>query len=111
MIPTLKSQGFIFISATQKTNLDALQELILSRFHVDRVKQGDVIVTSARHYESLKQTHEALERVLKGMDTGITGDFLAMDVRNALHHLGLITGQISTEDLLENIFGKFCIGK
>jgi tRNA modification GTPase len=49
-----------------------------------------------------------LDRVLKGMDGGVTGDFLAKD---ALHHLGLITGQITTEDLLENIFGRFCIGK
>ena len=70
-----------------------------------------VIITNARHYESLVQTSEALDRVLKGMDAGVTGDFMAMDVRNALHHLGLITGQITTEDLLENIFGKFCIGK
>ena len=74
-------------------------------------KPGDVIATNARHYQSLRDTHEALVRVLTGMDKGVTGDFLAMDVRNALHHLGLITGQISTEDLLANIFSRFCIGK
>ena len=111
LLAQLASQDFVFISATQKTNLHALQEKILSKFHVDHVKQGDVIITNMRHYQSLQQTHEALDRVLKGMDTGITGDFLAMDVRQALYHLGLITGVISTDDLLENIFGKFCIGK
>ena len=75
------------------------------------MKQGDVVITNLRHYQSLLQTHEALDRVLKGMGEGVTGDFMAMDVRNALYHLGLITGAISTEDLLENIFSRFCIGK
>lgn len=111
LLRQLEAQDFLFISATKKTNLPALQERILSKFHVDHVKQGDLVITNLRHYQSLLQTHEALDRVLKGMDTGVTGDFLAMDVRNALYHLGLITGQISTEDLLENIFSKFCIGK
>lgn len=111
LLKQLQSENFLFISATQKTNLPELQQRILSMFHVDHVKQGDVIVTNLRHYQSLTQTHEALNRVLQGMDNGVTGDFLAMDVRNALYHLGLITGVISTEDLLANIFGKFCIGK
>ena len=111
LVRHLMKQDFQFISATQKTNLKALEEKILSRFHVDQVKQGDVVVTNARHYQSLRDTHAALNRVLEGMDNRVTGDFLAMDVRNALHHLGLITGQITTEDLLGNIFGKFCIGK
>ena len=111
LLAQLASQDFVFISATEKTNLHALQEKILSKFHVDHVKQGDVIITNLRHYQSLQQTHEALHRVLKGMDSGITGDFLAMDVRQALYHLGLITGVISTDDLLENIFSRFCIGK
>ncbi|NOT73376.1 MAG: tRNA uridine-5-carboxymethylaminomethyl(34) synthesis GTPase MnmE [Cyclobacteriaceae bacterium] len=111
LLRELEAQDFIFISATHKTNLSKLREKILSRFHVDHVKQGDVIITNLRHYQSLTETNEALNRVLTGMDKGVTGDFMAMDVRNALHHLGLITGQISTEDLLENIFSRFCIGK
>ncbi len=111
LLRQLASLDFHFISATEKLNIDKLQERILSVFHVDHVKQGDVIVTSLRHYESLQQTHEALDRVLHGIDKGITGDFLAMDVRQALYHLGLITGEISTEDLLDNIFSRFCIGK
>jgi tRNA modification GTPase len=111
LVRQLMKQDFQFISAMNKTNLKALEDCIVTLFHVDRVKQGDVIVTNARHNQSLRDTLDALQRVLDGMDKGITGDFLAMDVRNALHHLGLITGQITTEDLLGNIFGKFCIGK
>ncbi len=111
LVRQLMKQDFQFISATKKTNLKALEEKILDKFHVDKIKQGDVVVTNTRHYQSLQDTHDALGRVLKGMDERVTGDFLAMDVRNALHHLGLITGQITTEDLLGNIFGKFCIGK
>ena len=111
LVRQLMKQDFQFISATNKTNLKALEEKILDKFHVDKIKQGDVIVTNTRHYQSLQDTHDALSRVLKGMDERVTGDFLAMDVRNALHHLGLITGQISTDDLLANIFSKFCIGK
>ena len=111
LVRQLMKQEFQFISAMNKTNLKALEDRILARFHVDQVKQGDVIITNVRHYQSLRDTYDALARVLDGMDKGITGDFLAMDVRNALHHLGLITGQITTEDLLGNIFSKFCIGK
>lgn len=111
LLKELGREDFIFISATHGTNIAALHEKILSRFHVDHVKQGDVVITNVRHFQSLKDTHAALDRVLVGMENGVTGDFLAMDVRNALHHLGIITGEISTDDLLANIFGKFCIGK
>ena len=74
-------------------------------------QQGDVVITNVRHFQSLKDTHDALDRVLTGMANGVTGDFMAMDVRQALYFLGVITGEISTDDLLENIFRKFCIGK
>jgi len=111
LLKELGREDFIFISATEKTNLDALHEKILSRFHVDHVKQGDVVITNVRHFQSLQQTYDALDRVLAGMSNGVTGDFLAMDVRQALYFLGIITGEISTDDLLDNIFRKFCIGK
>ena len=111
LLSEVKQQGFVCISATQKTNFKQLEEVILSKFQLNHVKQGDVIITNLRHYENLRQTDEALSRVLHGMDNGVTGDFLAMDVRQALHYLGLITGEISSDDLLENIFSRFCIGK
>lgn len=106
-----EKEGFLLISAANKTNITELKEAILSRFHIGKVKQGDVLVTNLRHYQSLLQTHDALARVLDGMDNGVTGDFLAMDIRQALHYLGEITGEITTDDLLANIFSKFCIGK
>jgi len=107
----LENEGFILISASRKTNIQELKDTILSRFHIDGVKHGDVLVTNVRHYHQLIQTNDALNRVLQGMDKEVTGDFLAMDIRQALHFLGEITGEITTDDLLANIFGKFCIGK
>ena len=96
---------------SNKTNIEALKERILAHFHVGKVKSGDVLVTNLRHYVNLQQTFDALQRVLNGMTEGVTGDFLAMDIRQSLHYLGEITGTITTDDLLDNIFSKFCIGK
>lgn len=111
IVAKLKEQDFIFISASNKTNIQQLKEKLLSFFQVTTVKSGDVLVTSLRHYQNLLQTQESLSRVLNSMNEGITGDFLAMDIRQSLHYLGEITGQITTDDLLDNIFSKFCIGK
>jgi len=111
LIKEIDNQDFIFISASTKTNLEALKEMILSKFRINEVKQGDVLVTNLRHFQKLNETKEALSRVLEGLESGITGDFLAMDIRQALHYLGEITGEITSDDLLANIFAKFCIGK
>jgi tRNA modification GTPase len=111
LLKDLEKDHFTFISAADKTNINGLKDKILSSFQVKNVKAGDVMVTNLRHYQNLIQTNEALDRVLHGMDTGITGDFLAMDIRQSLHYLGEITGTITTDDLLDNIFSKFCIGK
>lgn len=111
LVSKLERDDFVFISAANRTNIDVLKEKTLALFQVRGIRTGDVIVTNARHYHNLSQTYDALQRVLEGMDNEITGDFLAMDIRQALHYLGEITGTITTEDLLGNIFGKFCIGK
>jgi tRNA modification GTPase len=109
----LKSFGnsIVPISALNKANIDLLRDRITSKFELKGVKQGDVLVTNLRHFQNLVETRNSLQRVLNGIDGGITGDFLAMDIRQSLHFLGEITGEITTEDLLENIFSKFCIGK
>lgn len=107
----LKQKGFILISAKQGEHVEELKQKLVSLFEVNDVKSGDVMVTNLRHYQNLLQTNESLTRVLEGMDKGLTGDFLAMDIRQSLHYLGEITGSITSEDLLANIFGKFCIGK
>ena len=111
LISKLSNRDFIFISASNKTNIQDLKDKILSHFQVKAVKTGDVMVTNLRHFHNLQQTYDALQRVLEGMAQGVTGDFLAMDIRQALHFLGEITGTITTDDLLDNIFSRFCIGK
>lgn len=111
LLNELQKEDFIFISASNRTNIQQLKDKLLSCFDIKTVKSGDVLVTSMRHYQNLLQTHESLDRVMNGMINGITGDFLAMDIRQSLHYLGEITGQITTDDLLDNIFSKFCIGK
>lgn len=111
LLAALEGQRFTFISAATKENLDVLKEQILSAVGVKTVKQGDVLVTNLRHYQKLTETHTSLSRVLEGLDSGVTGDFLAMDIRQALHYLGEITGEITSDDLLANIFSRFCIGK
>lgn len=99
----------IGISAHTQEGLQNLTSVLVSRVHSQAAT--DTVVTNLRHYEHLLKTQEALNDVVTGLDTGITGDFLAQDIRLSLHHLGEITGTIVTDDLLENIFSKFCIGK
>jgi tRNA modification GTPase len=111
LVEKLRAHNFTFISASDKTNIQGLKDQLLDLFKIRTVTTGDVLVTNLRHYQNLLQTNDALARVLDSMDNGITGDFLAMDIRQALHYLGEITGSITTEDLLDNIFSKFCIGK
>ncbi|MBN8575677.1 MAG: tRNA uridine-5-carboxymethylaminomethyl(34) synthesis GTPase MnmE [Cytophagales bacterium] len=103
--------NFVLIAAAQGENLDLLKNAILNKVRINSVKQGDVLVTNLRHFQKLSETQAALNRVVDGLNSGITGDFLAMDIRQSLHHLGEITGEITNEDLLANIFSKFCIGK
>ncbi len=105
------NEKMVFVAAKQKKNLDELIELMTGAIDFDLTNQPDVIVTNARHFEILKNAHEAILRVLNGLETGITGDFLAQDIRECLHYLGEITGEISTDEVLGHIFKNFCIGK
>ncbi|MDN5210710.1 tRNA uridine-5-carboxymethylaminomethyl(34) synthesis GTPase MnmE [Fulvivirgaceae bacterium BMA12] len=101
----------ILLSALDKASLESLRQKILEIVHLDSFKTGNTIVTNLRHYESLLKTKQALDDVIQGINNQVTNDLLALDIRTALHHLGEITGDITTDDLLANIFGKFCIGK
>jgi tRNA modification GTPase len=105
------NEKLIFIAAKKKQNLEELVEMMIHSVNIDAVNQEDVIVTNARHFEILKNAHEAIVRVLNGIDTGITGDFLAQDIRECLHYLAEITGEVGTEEVLGHIFKNFCIGK
>jgi len=101
----------LYISAFYNENIDQLASLLLSIIKQRDTGEHDVIVTNIRHYEALTKAGEALQRVMEGMKTGLTSDFLAMDIREALHYLGEITGEVTTDEILGNIFSKFCIGK
>jgi tRNA modification GTPase len=103
--------GIVYISAKKKIGIEELKKRILEQVNIKSFKTGDAVVTNLRHYESLLHTKESLNKVLLGLDNGITGDLLAEDIRASLHSLGEITGEITTDDLLANIFSKFCIGK
>ncbi len=111
VITALKETDFLKISAHKKENLDTLKEALKEKVSLKDFKAGNTLVTTLRHYESLVETNQSLDKVIEGIDSGVTNDFLAMDIRNALLHLGEITGEITTDDLLDNIFSKFCIGK
>ena len=101
----------ILMSAKNQVGLPELEKALLNIMGLDQANASGTLVTNIRHYQQLVQTQDTLIGVLNALKTGLTGDLIAQDLRHALHHLGEITGQISNDDLLKNIFGKFCIGK
>ena len=105
------NENLVFIAAKTKQNLEQLIDLMIHSVNMEQVDQEDVIVTNVRHYEILKNAHLAILRVLTGLKNGITGDFLAQDIRECLHYLSEITGEITTHEVLGHIFKNFCIGK
>lgn len=101
----------IYISAKEHRNIDQLRQRLLTLFDTQALETSDTIVTNARHAGALKNAARALENVEQGLNSNIASDLLALDIRYALEELGNITGQVTNEDLLSNIFTKFCIGK
>lgn len=101
----------IFISAKRKENINLILESLLTSVSDGVEEANQSIVASNRHYQALKETLASLELVQQGVHTGLSGDLLSSDLRAALHHLGTITGEISNDEVLGNIFGRFCIGK
>ncbi len=99
------------LSASLLDGIDELKNQLVSKVQEDKVSANQTIVTNSRHYQALTSANSALNKVLEAIDDQTTGDFLAMDIRDALDHLGEITGEVTTDDLLDNIFSKFCIGK
>lgn len=110
-VASVSNENTIQISAKQGTNIDALKSELVALVQGDFDLNDETIVSNLRHYEALIKTSDALQKALNGLDTGISADFVAMDIRQSMFELGTITGDISTDDLLGNIFSKFCIGK
>lgn len=103
-------EGIIFISSKTQTGLEALYARLKEVFESDAVN-NDVILTNIRHFQALGEAAKSLAQVLESMQLNRTGELLAFDIRKAIFHLGEVTGEITNDDLLANIFSKFCIGK
>ena len=106
-----EKENIVFISAKQQQNLESLIDLLKESAGLQQAEGSDVIVSNIRHYEALTRALEAVNRVIDGLHGGISGDFLAQDIRECLHFLGEITGEISNDEVLGHIFKNFCIGK
>lgn len=101
----------IRLSAKERTNIEELLQSLVELSGYKNIPESDIVVTNTRHYEALQKSGEAINRVIEGIASNISGDFLAQDIREAIHYLGEITGEITTDEVLGNIFAKFCIGK
>ncbi|OUN66281.1 MULTISPECIES: tRNA uridine-5-carboxymethylaminomethyl(34) synthesis GTPase MnmE [unclassified Butyricimonas] len=99
------------IAAKTGYNINHLVDELVSTININALHSGDVIVSNARHYEALSHARLAIERVITGLDSHLSGEFVSQDIRECLHYLGEITGQITTDEVLGNIFKNFCIGK
>ncbi|MBO0330150.1 tRNA uridine-5-carboxymethylaminomethyl(34) synthesis GTPase MnmE [[Muricauda] lutisoli] len=101
----------LFLSAKFKTGISELEEKLLSLVDSGALSGDSTIVTNSRHYDALLKALEEIQKVKEGLDMELSSDLMAIDIRQALYHLGEITGSVTTDDLLGNIFSNFCIGK
>lgn len=101
----------LFISAKQNIGIEELKNTLLSFVNTGALRNNETIVTNTRHYDSLLKALEEIQKVRWGLDAGISSDLMAIDIRSALHYFGEITGQVTNDELLGNIFANFCIGK
>ncbi|MGO4289159.1 tRNA uridine-5-carboxymethylaminomethyl(34) synthesis GTPase MnmE [Chitinophaga sp. RAB17] len=101
----------LFISAKNHAHIQDLKDALVRKVIAGEVNTEDTIITNARHYAALQEVLKSLQDVKEGMDNGLPGDLLALDIRLCLHYLGEITGEVTNEDRLDYIFSKFCIGK
>ena len=99
------------LSAKTNIGVDSLQDKLLSFVNTGALRNNDTIVTNSRHYDSLLKAFEEVDKVKQGLESGLSGDLMAIDIRQALYYFGEITGEITNDDLLGNIFANFCIGK
>lgn len=112
-VANLKSQisNLFLLSAKTHQGVDELKQELLHYVNTGALRNNDTIVTNSRHYDALLKALEEIQKVQQGLDDELSGDLLAIDIRQALYHFGEITGEISNDELLGNIFANFCIGK
>ncbi len=106
-----KNQKSIIISSKEKTGINQLKSELTKLANIGALSNNDTIISNSRHFEALNNALIAIKEVQIGIENNISSDLFATDIRNALHHLGLISGEVTTDDLLGNIFANFCIGK
>ena len=99
------------ISAKNKTGIDELKNQLLSFVNTGALRNNETIVTNTRHYDSLLKALDEIQKVKFGLQSNLSSDLMALDIREALYHFGMITGQVTNDELLGNIFANFCIGK
>ena len=99
------------LSAKTGFGVEQLTDKLLSLINTGALRNNETIVTNSRHYDALIKAFEEVNKVKQGLESGLSGDLLAIDIRQALYHFGEITGEITSDDLLGNIFANFCIGK
>ena len=102
---------YIELSAKFDPNINALEKMLLHAADIPEISGADVIVTNARHYEALTHALDAIQRVQQGLHDGLSGDFLSQDIRECIYHLSDIVGEVTADDVLQNIFKHFCVGK
>ncbi len=106
----LLEMEIIFISAKRKENINLISDALLKSVQTENINDT-TIVSNIRHYEALHHTLQSLIQIKEGFEKGISSDLIAIDIRKALYHLGQITGQVASDEILRNIFSNFCIGK
>lgn len=111
LIVDAQKSAILLISAKTGIGVDELKEQLLQFVNTGALRNNETLVTNSRHYDSLLKALEEIEKVQLGIDAGLSGDLLAIDIREALYHFGEITGQVTNDELLGNIFANFCIGK
>ena len=107
----IEDNDYLHISALKNTGIDKLKNKLISFYKSQKSSNNDTIITNVRHYNELKNTLTEINAIIEGLKNNTSSDFLTINIRQALFHLGSITGEVNTDDLLANIFGKFCIGK
>ncbi len=99
------------LSAKEQVGIDDLRQILIQAVQSPNLQASDTIVSNARHYEALTHALEAIQRVREGLSRQLSGDFISQDLRECIFHLSDIIGEVTTDQVLENIFSHFCIGK
>jgi tRNA modification GTPase len=105
-IPTI-----MLLSAKENIGVEELKNQLLSFVNTGALRNNETIITNTRHYDSLLKALDEIQKVKYGLETNLSSDLMAIDIKEALYHFGMITGQVTNDELLGNIFANFCIGK